>query len=219
MGMRVQEIFTGVSGECGSFLQGSWCTFVRLAGCNLRCKWCDTVRAQEESSGVEVSVAEVARILKEKKNRQILITGGEPLLQMAGVENLVGYAGPNFSYQIETNGSILPSELLLEKACCVFDFKLESSGMMKSMLPLHVFSALPYPHWIKFVIADKADYEDAKRAAAIINTQWWVSNIAFSACPPGMTHNELYQRMKTDGLTDVLLSVQIHKLAALIETD
>ena len=216
--MRIQEIFTGVSGECGEFRQGSWCTFIRLAGCNLRCKWCDTVRAQEESSGVEMSVAEVVRILREKKNRQILITGGEPLLQMAGVENLVGYAGPNFSYQIETNGSIKPSELLLGRTCCVFDFKLASSGMRKSMLLIAEFVSLFGPHWIKFVIATEADYKEAKRLVRIINKPWR-HDIAFSACPPGMTHNELYQRMKYDGLTSVLLSVQIHKLAELVEKD
>ena len=165
-----------------------------------------------------MSVAGVARILREKKNRQILITRGEPLIQSAAVENLIDYAGPNFSYQIEKNGSILPSELLLEKTCCVLDFKLESSGMWQNMISVDEFASLPSPHWIKFVISDEVDYKEAKRLVKIINSQW-THNIAFSACPPGMTHNELYQRMKYDGLTKVLLSVQIHKLAELVEKD
>jgi len=214
--MRVNEIFTGVSGEVGAFRQGSWCSFIRLAGCNLRCKWCDTVQAQEKDSGKEMSVREVSNNLPENIN-QVLITGGEPLLQMEAIEDLVLIRhdlNPSCRFQIETNGTIFPSEFLLEKTCCVFDYKLPSSGMQEKMIP---FDSFPLqPHWIKFVIANNIDYRWARRIALLM--QELSRSIAFSACPPDMSHNELFQRMKNDNLMDILLSVQIHKLTKLQES-
>ena len=109
--MRIQEIFTGVSGECGMFRQGSWCTFIRLAGCNLRCKWCDTIKAQKRDSGKEMEISEVVDEIKRKGNNQILLTGGEPLLQQKEVIQLIDSFNYEYQFQIETNGSIFSNDL------------------------------------------------------------------------------------------------------------
>ena len=78
--LKVHSIFESISGEAGGFPQGSWCTFLRLSGCNLRCRWCDTPDAQEvEAQTLDMSVKEICDSVGIYKN--ILITGGEPLLQ------------------------------------------------------------------------------------------------------------------------------------------
>lgn len=216
--MKIQEIFTGVSGECGGFRQGSWCAFVRLAGCNLRCSWCDTLRAQRPSDGNEMDVAKIFSKVERMEVNQVLITGGEPFVQEHEVELLVHSLRTvgGYDIQIETNGSFKPSSDILNNACCVFDYKLSSSGMSDKMMPVKDFAALDSRHWIKFVIASEKDYQEAVNLTIRINRQE-THNIAFSACPPAMTHNDLFQRMKKDYLTHIVLSVQIHKLAELKE--
>jgi 7-carboxy-7-deazaguanine synthase len=216
--MKIQEVFYSVSGECGEFRQGSWVVFVRLAGCNLRCSWCDTQRAQSPDAGKEMSpdevLAEVQRVAGGRTMR-VIITGGEPLVQFESTVELCQLLTTyGYVVQVETNGSIFPPDL---PVTWVMDYKLPSSGMMDKMLPIESFQNLPVGSWIKFVIADDADYEKAVSVARQLANNPEL-NLAFSACPPSMRHAELFRKMKADGLGDVLLSVQIHKLCALNES-
>lgn len=214
--MKIHEIFLSVSGECGEFRQGQWVVFVRLAGCNLRCRWCDTVRAQLTEASKEMTSEEVlAEVRRISRVRRVIITGGEPLVQLESVVELCHLLNAyGYAIQIETNGSIFPPDL---PVTWVMDYKLPSSGMTDKMLPLESFQNLPVGSWVKFVIANDADYEEAVRIAKQLASNLEL-NLAFSACPPSMRHAELFRRMKADGLGDVLLSVQIHKLAALKES-
>ncbi len=214
--MIINEIFYSVSGECGEFRQGSWVVFVRLAGCNLSCSWCDTTRAQSIESGHEMSLkeilAEVQRVSSSRTN-QVVLTGGEPLVHSMTRDLCLLLTDNDYVVQVETNGSIC---LPILPVFWVVDYKLPSSGMEDRMMDLSKFEFLPTGTWIKFVIANEQDYI---RAIAVVKEIACANvNIAFSACPPGMTHAELFHRMKTDGLRDILLSVQIHKLASLKES-
>ena len=213
--MKINEIFYSISGECGEFRQGSWVMFVRLAGCNLQCRWCDTIRAQSPDIGKEMTSAEVLTEIQRVsggRTSRVIITGGEPLVQLESVVELCQLLTPYlYSVQVETNGSIFPPDL---PVTWVMDYKLPSSGMMDRMLPIKSFQALPIGSWVKFVIADDKDY----RQAVLIARQLSLLNLAFSACPPNMSHAELYRRMKADGLKNILLNVQIHKLATLAES-
>lgn len=220
--MRVNEIFLSVSGECGQFLQGSWCMFIRLAGCNLRCSWCDTARAQDSDlpgAARNMTVRQVVEEVEQARVNRVIITGGEPLLQDETLD-LIEHLWENmFLVQVETNGSIVPPPLLNAEATWVVDYKLPSSGMTSRMMPLSYFKKLPEGSWVKFVIADQRDYEKARELIADFDYGGWSGcHLAFSACPPGMTHAELFRLMKADALTNVLLNVQIHKLACLKES-
>lgn len=214
--MKIHEIFLSVSGECGEFRQGQWVVFVRLAGCNLRCRWCDTVRAQLTEASKEMTSEEVlAEVRRISRVRRVIITGGEPLVQLESVVELCHLLNAyGYAIQIETNGSIFPPDL---PVTWVMDYKLPSSGMTDKMLPLESFQNLPVGSWVKFVIANDADYEEAVRIAKQLAGNLEL-NLAFSACPPNMRHAELFCRMKADRLGDVLLSVQIHKIAELKES-
>ena len=75
--MKVCEIFTSIQGE--SSYAGMPCTFIRMAGCNLRCSYCDTTYAYEES--IELSENEILNEVTLIGTNLVAITGGEPFFR------------------------------------------------------------------------------------------------------------------------------------------
>lgn len=95
--MRISEIFDSIQGE-GSFL-GTPCTFIRTAGCPVKCAFCDSKYSWD--SGTEMTVAE---IVKQVHYRHVVITGGEPLIQL-DLEQLVSALKKQEHYVLlETSG-------------------------------------------------------------------------------------------------------------------
>ncbi len=76
--MKVSELFHSVQGE--GKLVGLPSVFVRGAGCNLRCTWCDTPYASWEPEGEEMSVADIIHRIEEFNTKHIVLTGGEPMI-------------------------------------------------------------------------------------------------------------------------------------------
>lgn len=109
--MQLVEVFYSIQGEGKS--TGVPCIFVRVAGCNLRCKWCDT---KYSYSGKKVSIEDVAERIKYYLKKypmcdRIVFTGGEPLLQEEDVYEVMrnlSMFGRKLNYEIETNGTIAP---------------------------------------------------------------------------------------------------------------
>lgn len=96
--MRVNEIFYSLQGE--GFFTGTAAVFVRLSGCNLRCSFCDT----DHESGREMSVREIVDAILPYPTRHVVITGGEPALQLS--DQLVSTLHRHgYFIQIETNGT------------------------------------------------------------------------------------------------------------------
>lgn len=94
---------------------GEPAVFVRTFGCNLRCSWCDTKYSYDSNRYVEMSTKEIVNeILKYPQCKHIVVTGGEPLLNMQDMKDLVQWLGSYF-IEIETNGTIQPSSYLKEK--------------------------------------------------------------------------------------------------------
>ncbi len=75
--MRINEIFYSLQGE--GFLAGIPSVFVRLAGCPLRCRWCDTKYAWDEKSGTDYSINKIVETVNRTDGRFVVITGGEPM--------------------------------------------------------------------------------------------------------------------------------------------
>ncbi|HKB08268.1 MAG TPA: radical SAM protein [Candidatus Polarisedimenticolia bacterium] len=151
--LKINEIFHSVQGE--SRHAGRPCVFVRLTHCNLRCTWCDTAYAFEEGSDMPVGV--ILERVAAYGTRYVLVTGGEPLLQ-EGVHDLIGeLCDRGFEVAVETGGS-LDLAPLDRRAMVVMDLKCPGSGMCGKNR-LENLEWLKTGDEVKFVVADRADYE------------------------------------------------------------
>ena len=102
--IKVSEIFTSFQGE-GPYV-GTPATFLRLYGCNLDCEWCDTDMSTYELLSVD-DVAEIILTQMEFNNiKTLIITGGEPTLQMGEIKRLIKELPEDIKIQMETNGSL-----------------------------------------------------------------------------------------------------------------
>lgn len=157
MKLKVTEIFKSVQGE--GLEMGVPSVFVRLSGCNLNCAWCDTRYAWEEGGYVDVD--EIVRRVREFWAENVVITGGEPLLQTAGLEELVSRLRERIT--IETNGTIEPSEYLKEVVdVWAISPKLSNCGK-RVEYDLSWIKELEGKRYLKFVILDPySDVEEAK---------------------------------------------------------
>jgi 7-carboxy-7-deazaguanine synthase len=103
--MRVSEIFHSIQGEGPSI--GTPTIFLRLAGCHLRCTWCDSKYTWDRMSGKEMSTTAILKELKKFPCKHLVITGGEPLLQQnALIELLKKLKG--YFIEVETSASLKP---------------------------------------------------------------------------------------------------------------
>ncbi len=152
--VQVIEIFRSLQGE--STLSGLPCAFVRLAGCNLQCRWCDT-RYAVESKGEAMSIEAIARRVAVFGCRLVCITGGEPLLQPGAVRLVQRLLEDGLDLSLETNGS-LDISILPPGVCRVMDVKCPSSGECGSTLLSNLDCLRPHDN-VKFVIADRTDFE------------------------------------------------------------
>ena len=85
MTIPIIEIFNSIEGE--GIRAGKLCTFIRVAGCNLRCSFCDTTYSYE--GGVQQTVEQILDQVKQLECPLITVTGGEPLLQKEVVNELI----------------------------------------------------------------------------------------------------------------------------------
>lgn len=99
----INEMFQSIQGE--GPLMGSMCMFIRTAGCNCMCEWCDTKYSW--NNWVEVPVGEIVNSVERSNIKRIVITGGEPTIQMGELEELVTRLRKNGCHvSLETNGII-----------------------------------------------------------------------------------------------------------------
>jgi 7-carboxy-7-deazaguanine synthase len=158
--LKINEIFHSIQGE--SRHAGRPCVFVRLTYCNLRCSWCDTSYAFEE--GVDLAVGAILSRVAAYGTRYVLITGGEPLVQ-EGVHDLIGeLCDGGYEVAVETGGSLDLSPLD-RRAMVVMDLKCPGSGM-KDKNRFENLDLLKATDEVKFVLADRADYEWARDVIA-----------------------------------------------------
>jgi len=157
--MIVSEIFRSLQGE--GINQGRPCTFIRLAGCNLRCAWCDTSYAWE--GGKEMSVTEILDRVWLQNGKHICITGGEPLLQHDEVlELLKKLSLHGYAVEIETNGTRDFREMQAFASICM-DVKCPSSGERSDLRLLPFITPCDS---VKFVVADEDDFLYARAVMA-----------------------------------------------------
>lgn len=156
--MKVCEIFLSIQGE--GLTMGLPTTFVRLAGCNLKCAWCDTAYARDEYT--EMSPDAIIAEVQTKGCRNVCMTGGEPLCQPETVKLMSMLLDREFRITLETNGSKNLEGVDCSDALTIsMDIKCPSSGEADSM-DLGNIELLGPTDQMKFVIADRNDYVYAK---------------------------------------------------------
>jgi 7-carboxy-7-deazaguanine synthase len=158
--LLVSEIFHSIQGE--STQTGRPCVFVRLAGCDLACSWCDTAYARE--GGTQIEIEQVLDEVLAYDCDLVEITGGEPLLQEA-IHPLAGsLLDRGKTVMIETGGhhDITGLDPRIRR---VVDVKTPSSGESAKMR-FENFADLRAQDEVKFVIRDRADFEWALACVA-----------------------------------------------------
>ncbi|MGI6370587.1 MAG: 7-carboxy-7-deazaguanine synthase QueE [Candidatus Kapaibacterium sp.] len=152
--LNISEIFYSIQGE--GTRTGMPCVFVRLAGCNLRCKWCDTIYAQDINSEQKMSFNEILEKIYSYDCDFIEFTGGEPLMQEQVVELMNFLAQKKFTVAIETNGTFSIKELS-PNIIKIIDIKCPSSNMEKYNL-WENFQHITKNDELKFVVASEEDF-------------------------------------------------------------
>ncbi len=202
--MELSEIFYSLQGE--SSYAGLPCVFVRLAGCNLRCTYCDTKYAYE--SELTLSVQEIIKeIEKYHPVKLVEITGGEPLLQSEAIELMQLLIKNKYKVLLETNNSI-SLENVPKQVIKIVDFKTPSSGMSDRMLwdNIQYFNEKDE---LKFVISDRQDFEWALKI--IKKYELSKFRILFSPVFGKLDQTELAEWILKMKLP-IKLNVQLHKL-------
>ena len=216
--MYIIEIYKSVQGE--SSFAGLPCIFVRLAGCNLRCTWCDS--EYTFTGGHKMSLDEVIAEVKKLAPVKLLeITGGEPMLQEREVVPLMqNLLADDYEVLIETSGE-RPLANLPKSVHKIMDVKCPASGE-SGTFRIENLETLTSNDEVKFVIADRGDYEFARDFVREHGLESRVGDVLFSpafrkdSSPERDARNclldprELVEWILADGL-DVRLGLQIHK--------
>jgi 7-carboxy-7-deazaguanine synthase len=200
----INEIFHSIQGE--SSFSGSPCVFLRLTGCNLRCRYCDTEYAFYE--GEWMSVEQVFRQLLRYETALIEVTGGEPLLQPAVLPLISRLLDEGKRVLVETGGSI-DIRPVDRRAVLIYDVKCPDSGMAGKNNWANLQHLRTHDE-VKFVISSRADYEWSKQ---VVRDRISISpdRVLFSPAWLKLDAAELAEWILKDRLA-VRLQVQLHKI-------
>ena len=162
--LRISELFYSIQGE--STRAGLPCLFVRLAGCNLRCAYCDA-RYTWEEAGTSMHWPDILAWIERTPGVMVEITGGEPLLQAGILPLLHALIDAGRPVLLETNGS-LPLGGVPDQVGIIMDIKCPDSGMAAHNLPENLIllrerSQRGCQDEIKLVLSSEADFHWARQ--------------------------------------------------------
>jgi 7-carboxy-7-deazaguanine synthase len=202
--LSVNEIFYSIQGE--STYAGRPCVFVRLAGCDLRCTWCDTTYAFNE--GQKMTVDDVLERVESYGGPLVEVTGGEPLLQEDVYRLMDRLLAGGRTVLLETGGQIdlsrVPGAVIK-----VMDIKCPASGE-SGKVDWDNIERLGCRDQVKFVIQDRQDYEFARDTLARHALDRRCAAVLFSPVHGVLSPKDLSEWILEDRLP-VRLQLQIHK--------
>ena len=225
--LLLNEMYVSIQGE--SSLVGLPTVFVRLYGCNLRCRWCDSMHAVEGGEFTRATVDDVAQRIRELADsgehagiRNVCWTGGEPLLQGESIAAAIRRLPDPFVHSFETDGEIdlQPFNTLVAeerdsgRLRYVMDVKCPGSGMKADKAYANL-ALLRKQDEVKFVLQNRDDYDFARRVltthGAKVGTVLFSPVVAAHQASKSLGPAQLAEWILEDRLP-VRLQVQLHKL-------
>ncbi|MCR4601616.1 MAG: putative 7-carboxy-7-deazaguanine synthase QueE [Clostridia bacterium] len=213
---KVAETFDSINGE--GMKSGQLAFFVRFAGCNMNCTYCDTMWANEPENRDNrfrtMSTGEIYSEIKLSGIRNVTLTGGEPLIQPHIDELLdVLLEDERLTVEIETNGSVDLTPFIKpgrRRPVFTVDYKLPSSGN-EILMRMSNFDLLEREDTVKFVASGRTDLE---RAATVIDAYDLPEkcHVLISPVYGQIQPLEIVDFMKENKLNGVGLQIQLHKL-------
>ncbi|MGN0638028.1 MAG: putative 7-carboxy-7-deazaguanine synthase QueE [Huintestinicola sp.] len=210
MEYKVAEKFVSINGE--GTKAGEPAVFIRLAGCNLRCSYCDTMWANSfDAPHEKMTEQEIAGYVRSTGIKNVTLTGGEPLLAENVSVLLCALAETGAEVEIETNGSadISVCDSISPRPSVTMDYKLPSSGM-EGHMRLSNFALLKSTDTVKFVAGSDNDLE---RALEIIK-EYGVTNrcrVFFSPVFGKIEPARIVDFILKNKLNGVNFQLQLHK--------
>ncbi len=202
--LRVTEIFYSLQGETRT--SGLPTVFIRLTGCPLRCRWCDTEYAFQ--GGKTLSIKEILNQVDSYHPQYVTVSGGEPLAQPGCLRLLSELADCGYEVSLETSGALDISGVD-QRIVKVVDFKPPASEEVEK----NRFSNVQYLNehdQVKFVLADRNDYDWSVSKLIQFNLSVRVSDVLFSPVFGELEPEKLANWILEDNLS-VRFQMQLHK--------
>lgn len=209
--MRIVEIFQSIDGEANR--AGILTNFIRLAGCNLRCSYCDTDYALEKAQGEEMSVDDIISKL-DRDIKNITLTGGEPLWNSENAKLLLrDLVNLGYNVSVETNGSINLKDYVdeFETVSFIVDYKGPSSKMEQTM-DMENFNMLRPIDCVKFVVGSKEDLIKMEEIYRTTKLSEGSSEIFVSPVFGEIEPKEIVEFLLEKKLVDIRMQIQMHKV-------
>lgn len=208
---HVVEKFVSINGEGQK--AGELACFIRFAGCNLNCVYCDTKWANEINAPYEIlSEEEIYEYIKATNVKNVTLTGGEPLIQN-NIGRLLTMLSKDekLSIEVETNGAVALDEFIniSERISFTLDYKLPQSGMEDKMI-MSNYNLLRANDTVKFVASDIEDLQVAKS----IITKYELDKklkVYLSSCFGKLKPSDIVSFMIENNMNDVHVQLQMHK--------
>ena len=206
---QLAEHFISINGE--GQCAGELALFLRFAGCNLRCDWCDTAWAcGKDAPHEDVTLRQIEQIAADAAAqgvRNVTLTGGEPLLQKHIADAIRMLADMGLRTEIETNGAVPLEPFLHCGGVFTMDYKLPSSKMEQHMHAEN-FALLQTRDTVKYVCGSREDVLRAKEIAEQFKPQCplYLSPV-FGRIDPA----EIVEIMKAERMGNFHLQLQLHK--------
>ena len=203
--LRITEIFLSLQGETSR--AGLPTVFIRLAGCPLRCRWCDTPYSFQGGQTVTLTSL-LARVAEYGVPTVCVTGGGEPLAQKNCLPLLTALCDAGYSVSLETSGA-LDVSAVDSRVSRIVDIKPPASGEEARNRWDNIAHLGPHDE-IKFVLADRADYEWARE---VMQAQKLASicPVLFSPVQGELPPAQLAEWVLADRLP-VRMQVQLHKV-------
>lgn len=206
-GLKVNEIFSSIEGE--GVRAGELTTFIRLHGCNMKCSYCDSQYSCTGNDYTTMYVKDIVKKVETYGNKNVTITGGEPLIQLYIKDLISSLVSNNFNINIETNGSINVREYIEDYPDVIYtvDYKCPSSDC-EHLMNVENLRCLRPTDVLKFVVGSK---EDLKRAYDVCMLSGVKAKVYLSPVFGKIEPVEIVKFMKEKCWQGARVQLQIHK--------